>query len=283
MSSGTQTQKGLAGCCLGLLLFVSPAAYGQTIRGPRDYVSTDRYGHAYRDTVFGDDPYHEDRSLRRQAAREDRSSRYDRQRVRIEEDRLADQSSYSDVYPFSPRGQRVAPPREERRPPAYADPYTLPKKRYRDGVIRNDYAGAPVYRHFYGGVDRYDSPGYLDDAGRASALSNGYVRRGVAEFSGQGYAGVRPNDVYPLNRDVNPRRYRGRFLNGEVAYDDQDTSGANELEDFIRSELSVRPGANLRVSSTGTWTFRNYLDAGNQVHARFRIPVHRAFGYGRTP
>lgn len=275
MSFGTQ--RSLAICSFGLVVLLSPAAFAQETRGPRDYLSGDRYGHPYRDTVFGDDPYHEDRSLRQQPVDEP-TTRSDRRDAGSADTSFADRSSYSDVYPYSPRGQKEPP---ARRRPVTDEPFTRPTSRYRDGVIRNDYAGAPVRRHYYGGVDRYDSPGYLDDAGRASALSNGYATRGVAEFSGGMYRGVRTNDVYPLKRDVNPRRYRGRFLNGEVTNDDQDTSGANELEDFVRSELSVRPGANLRVSSTGTWTFRNYLDSGNQVHARYRSPVHRAGGYGR--
>jgi hypothetical protein len=271
----------LGACCLALVSLLSPIAYAQSTRGPRDYLSGDRYGHPYRDSVFGDDPYHEDRSLRNETVREDRSPPRDQRNTSREANDLADRSSYSDVYPYSPRGQSEMPAREERRRPVVEEPFTRPTNRYRDGVVRSDYAGTPVHRYYYGGADRYDSPGYLDDAGRASALSNGYSRRGVAEFNGGMYGGVRNNDVYPLKRDVNPRRYRGRFLNGEVTNDDQDTAGANELEDFVRSELSVRPGANLRVSSTGTWTFRNYLDSGNQVHARNRIPVHRARGYGR--
>lgn len=287
MYLGTRTQSNVWACGLGLVVLLSPAAYAQSTRGPRDYLSADRYGHTYRDTVFGDDPYHADRSLSDRSADDARFTRSGQRSTRpsARRDRDGDRSSYSGIYPNSPRGQAATPVRtQQRRPPPVDDePFTRPTNRYRDGVIRNDYAGAPVHRHYYGGVDRYDSPGYVDDAGRASALSNGYATRGVEEFSGGMYRGVRTNDVYPLKRDVNPRRYRGRMLNGDVTNDDEDTSGADELEDFVRSELSVRPGANLRVSSTGTWTFRNYRDSGNQVHARYRQPVHRALGYGREP
>jgi hypothetical protein len=94
---------------------------------------------------------------------------------------------------------------------------------------------------------------------------------------------VRANDVYPLLRDVNPQRYRGRMLNGPVSADDEDTSGADETEDFARSELAVRPGANLRVSSSGTYNFKNWLDQGNQVHARFRQPIHKRYEYEFGP
>ncbi|HVA50999.1 MAG TPA: hypothetical protein VNH11_31960 [Pirellulales bacterium] len=225
-------------------VFAAASALGQADRGPSDFFDRDQYGHRYRDQVFDDD------------------------------------RSYSEAYPYVPETRRRSgPPREEAPPPR-----ARRRPRYRDdGVIRNDYAGAPVYRHYYGGVDRYDSPGYLDQAGRASALANGYSRRGVEEFH-DGYGrGVRTNDVYPLQRDVDPRRYRGRDLNGSISADDVDSSGASDIEDFVRSELSVRPGANLRVSSTGTYTFRNYLDQGNQVHARFRQPIHKRWEYGRGP
>ena len=87
-------------------------------------------------------------------------------------------------------------------------------------------------------------------------MSNGYSTRGVEEFQDYYGRGVRTNDVYPLNRDVDPRRYRGRDLNGAVVGGGGGSSGPQDVEDFVRSELSVRPGANLRVSSTGTWTFQ---------------------------
>jgi hypothetical protein len=249
-----------------LVAMLSPAAPGQNVRGPRDYLDSDSYGHHYRDQVFDDDPYHEDHSLdnsRRGPARQD----------------AEDDKSFSQAYPYAPptRARRAA------RAPVEQRPFTRPANRYRDNGVRNDYAGVPVQRHYYGGEDRYDAPGYLDDAGRASALSNGYSRRGVEEFTGGYGGGVRLDDVYPLKRDVNPRRYRGRMLNGEVSNDDEDFSGANEVEDFVRSELSVRPGANLRVSSTGTYSYRNYIDQGNQVHARFRQPIHKKWQFGRGP
>lgn len=235
-------------------MVISPVtARGQVTRGPRDFIDrgssaddfggADRYGNRYRNNVFDDD------------------------------------TSFSEAYPYVPRTPppRIEPPQEKVTPRPRVS-------RYRgEAPIRNDYAGLPIHRHYYGGVDRYDSPGYLDDAGRASARSNGYARRGVEEFR-DGYGrGVRTNDVYPLLRDVNPRRYRGRMLNGAVTADDQDTQGANETEDFVRSELAVRPGANLRVSSTGTYTFKNWLDQGNQVHARFRQPVHKRYEYQFGP
>jgi hypothetical protein len=245
----------------------------QVDRGPRDYLDRDQYGQRYRDRVFNQ-TYTNDRAANRIYDDDERAprrfSRYN-----------PDDGSFSEVYPNPPRSRRMTDtaPRNER--PALPDPRIV--SRYRppadDGIVRNDYAKAPVYRHYYGGVDRYDSPGYLDGAGRASALSNGYSSRGVEEFHDAYGRGVRTNDVYPLNRDVDPRRYRGRDLNGAMVGGGQGSSGPQDVEDFVRSELSVRPGANLRVSSTGTWTFRNYLDQGNQVHARFRQPVHRRWEY----
>lgn len=216
------------------------SARGQATRGPGDYFDRDQYGHRYRDQVFD-----------------------------------SDNGSFSESFPYVPQ---VRPRREESRPPV---PRPRPTNRYRrDNIVRNDYAGAPVYRHYYGGMDRYDAPDYLDQAGRASALANGYSRRGVEEFS-DGYGrGVRTDDVYPLNRDVDPRRYRGRMLNGSLGPDDEDRYGGHDLEEFIRAEYSTRPGANLRVSSTGTYTMRNYIDYGNQVMARFRKPNHYRWEYG---
>lgn len=252
----------------------TPAA-AQSMRGPRDYFDRGNY----RDQVFDghvyDDPY-EDRTA--QAGRRPPSrARYN-----------SNDESFSDAYPNLPpprsRAQREADEDNNyQRPRTPSRPATRYRRHTSDDVERNNYAGAPVHRHYYGGVDRYDSPGYLDDAGRASSLSNGYSHRGVEQYR-DGYGrGVRTNDVYPLQRNVNPRRWRGRDLNGSVAADDEDTSGAEETEDLIRKELSVRPGANLRVSSSGTYTFRNYLDQGNQVHARFRSPVHKRWEYGRGP
>ena len=184
-----------------------------------------------------------------------------------------DQGSFSESYPYVPQARsRRQPVNEPTPPPRRTRPY-------RDDVVRNDYAGARVYRHYYGGMDRYDAPGYLDQAGRASALANGYSRRGVEEFP-DGYGrGVRTDDVYPLNRDVNPRRYRGRMLNGSLSADDEDRYGGHDLEEFVRGEFTPRPGANLRVSSTGTYTMRNYIDYGNQVMARFRQPNHYRWEY----
>jgi hypothetical protein len=263
-------------------LLVAPAK-AQTGRGPRDYsdgedadryqqAETDRYGRGYRDQVFSR-RFTDDRARREEevARRRARFSRY-----HPDED-----ASFSEAYPYVPGSRRSSDQDWRDEHPALPDPRVT--SRYRrppdDGVVRNDYAGAPVHRHYYGGADRYDSPDYLDGAGRASALANSYSRRGVEEFHDWYGRGVRTNDVYPLQRDVDPRRYRGRDLNGSVSADNEDTSGARDIEDFVRSELSVRPGANLRVSSTGTYTFRNYLDQGNQVHARFRQPIHKRWEY----
>lgn len=264
---------------------VSPAN-AQAPRGPRDYFDRGDY----RDQVFDgqvyDDPYADraydnrrsnDRAERRSSRTRSDSTRYD-----------SNEESFSEAYPYLPPSrsrtqQEADEDNDRRRPQTPSRPATRYRRHSSGYVERNDYAGAPVHRHYYGGVDRYDSPGYLDDAGRASSLSNGYSYRGVEQYR-DGYGrGVRTNDVYPLQRNVNPRRWRGRDLNGSVAADDEDTSGAEETEDLIRKELSVRPGANLRVSSSGTYTFRNYLDQGNQVHARFRSPVHKRWEYSRGP
>ncbi|HWB11114.1 MAG TPA: hypothetical protein VG826_17935 [Pirellulales bacterium] len=258
-------------------------AEAQVSRGPRDFSDgadidrtrdgdRDRYGRQYRDQVF---------SRRFVDDRENREKDVARRRARFDRDNSDHDASFSEAYPYVPRSRRSSDQEWRDESPALPDPRVT--SRYRrppdDGLVRNDYAGAPVYRHYYGGEDRYDSPDYLDSAGRASALANGYSRRGVEEFHDWYGRGVRTNDVYPLQRNVDPRRYRGRDLNGSVTADDEDSAGARDLEGFVRSELSVRPGANLRVSSTGTYTFKNYLDQGNQVHARFRQPVHRRWEY----
>ncbi|MGH7192442.1 MAG: hypothetical protein ACREJM_02790 [Candidatus Saccharimonadales bacterium] len=269
---------------LMLALMLTPArpAAAQSTRGPRDYFDRG----SQRDQVFDGNVYDDPYSDRAHGDRDDQAPRRPRSRARTRYD--SNDESYSDAYPNLPpsrsRAQREADEDNDyQRPRTPARPAARYRRHTSDYVERNDYAGAPVYRHYYGGVDRYDSPGYLDDAGRASSRSNGYSYRGVEQYS-DGYGrGVRTNDVYPLQRNVNPRRWRGRDLNGSVAADDEDTSGADETEDFIRKELSVRPGANLRVSSSGTYTFRNYLDQGNQVHARFRLPVHKRWEYGRGP
>lgn len=238
---------------VGLVALLASSAGAQMTRGPRDFLDRDQYGNRYRSNVFDQDRY--------------------------------PGNGYASDDGRSPRPRRAIDDELQNRPagrptPRMASRYRRPPN---DGLIRNDYAGAPVYRHYYGGVDRYDSPGYLDDAGRASARANGYSRRGVEEFSDSYGRGVRTNDVYPLERNVDPERYRGRDLNGSMSSDNEDTSGARDVEDFVRSELSLRPGANLRVSSTGTYTFKNYLDQGNQVHARYRQPAHKRWEYGRGP
>jgi len=241
-------------------------------RGSDDYGYRDQYGRRYRDQVFNQ-RFSDDRNNREEDAA--------RRRARFEQYRPDEDGSFSEAYPYVPRTRRPSSDEWRDEPPARPAPPM--NSRYRrprdDGLVRNDYAGAPVYRHYYGGVDRYDSPGYLDSAGRASALANGYSRRGVEEFQDAYGRGVRANDVYPLNRHVDPQRYRGRDLNGSVTGGDVGSPLSRDLEDFVRSELSVRPGANLRVSSTGTYTFKNYLDQGNQVHARFRQPIHRRYEY----
>jgi hypothetical protein len=274
----------VSGLLVGFMALPANPALAQVERGPRDFSkreqewdgdadsARDQYGRRYRDQVF---------SKRFTDDRDNYDDDLARRRARFSQYQADDDASFSEAYPYVPRSRRSTEQGWQDEPPARPAPRVA--SRYRrppnDGLVRNDYAGAPVYRHYYGGVDRYDSPGYLDNAGRASALANGYSRRGVEEFQDAYGRGVRTNDVYPLQRDVDPQRYRGRDLNGSVVSGDEDTSGARDIEDFVRSELSVRPGANLRVSSTGTYTFKNYLDQGNQVHARFRQPVHRRWEY----
>jgi hypothetical protein len=265
-----------------LALAISVPAKAQSRRA-REAASGDDY-RSRSDAYYGDLPDHAADYRRGTSRSNERMSRYGS----IDSAADDDDQSFSGSYPYLPRTRAQ---REANEDAAQADapppPPSRPSSRYRrhasGAVERNNYAGAPVRRHYYGGVDRYDSPGYLDDAGRASALSNGYSRRGVEQYRGFYGRGVRTNDVYPLERDVNPRRWRGRDLNGAVATDDEDTQGADELEDFVRQELSVRPGANLRVSSTGYYSYRNYLDHGNQVRARVRVPVHKRWAYSRGP
>lgn len=275
---------------LGAIATVLPpnSAQAQAPRGPRDYFDRGDYDRGgYRDEVFDGRVYDDSYADRDEedAYRGSRRPRYD-----------SNEESFSESYPNLPpaRSRAQAPSRSRAQLEADEDNYgrrprtpSRPASRYRryssDYVERNAYAGAPVRRHYYGGYDRYDSPGYLDDAGRAASLANGYSQRGVEQYRDMYGRGVRTNDVYPLQRNVNPRRWRGRDLNGSVAADDEDTSGADEVEDLIRKEMSVRPGANLRVSSSGTYTMRNYVDTGNQVHARFRLPVHKRWAYGRGP
>lgn len=144
------------------------------------------------------------------------------------------------------------------------------------------YAAPPLGRSSRGGKDRPDAPGYLSHGGRDSALANGYSMRGVEEFSDGRGQGVRLDDLYPLDPSVNPRRYRGRYdwRTYGIGYTDEDED--RDIEALVRRELLVRPGANLRVSSTGTYTLRNYIDYGNQVMARFRLPVHKRWQYGEA-
>lgn len=141
------------------------------------------------------------------------------------------------------------------------------------------HAAPPLGRSSRGGKDRPDAPGYLNHAGRDSSLANGYSTRGVEEFTDARGQGVRLDDLYPLDPSVNPRRYRGHYdwRTYGVGYTDEDED--RDIEALVRRELLVRPGANLRVSSTGTYTLRNYIDYGNQVMARFRLPVHKRWQY----
>lgn len=274
---------------LGAIITAPPSASAQAQpRGPRDYFDRGDYDQSdSRDQVFDGRVYDDSYADRddEDAYRRSRRTRYN-----------SNEESFSESYPNLPPSRSRAQPPSRSRAQLEADednygrrPRTPSRSasRYRryasDYVERNAYAGAPVRRHYYGGYDRYDSPGYLDDAGRAASLANGYSQRGVEQYRDMYGRGVRTNDVYPLQRNVNPRRWRGRDLNGSVATDDEDISGADEIEDLIRKEYSVRPGANLRVSSSGTYTMRNYIDTGNQVHARFRLPVHKRWEYGRGP
>lgn len=145
------------------------------------------------------------------------------------------------------------------------------------------YADYPLGRSSRGGEDRGDAPGYLTHAGRDSSLANGYRVRGVQEFSDARGQGVRLDDVYPLDPSVNPRRYRGHFDSETYGRGYTTEDEDRDLQAFIRREMMVRPGANLRVSSTGTYDFRHYIDHGNQVNARFRQPAHRRWQYVTPP
>lgn len=140
------------------------------------------------------------------------------------------------------------------------------------------YTRFPIGRSIRGGEDRPDAPGYLTNAGLDSSLANGYRRRGVQEFSDGRGQGVRLDDVYPLDPSVNPRGYRGHY-DFRTYHPRSQEDDDRDIETLMRRELLVRPGANLRVSSTGTYTFRNYVDYGKQVRARFRLPVHRRYQY----
>lgn len=271
--------------CLPLALLL--AADYLPARAQSDRVTADDDDYRARsDAYYGDLPNHSDDY--RYGNSRTRAGRYGESARSARRASSRDDQSFSHAYPYLPetRAQREAEEDEDQAgaPPAPPDRPSSRYRRHASGAIeRNTYAGAPVRRHYYGGADRYDSPGYLDDAGRASALANSYSRRGVEQYRGFYGRGIRTNDVYPIERNVNPRRWRGRDLNGAVATDDEDTQGADELEDFVRQELSVRPGANLRVSGTGYYSYRNYLDQGNQVRARVRVPVHKRWAYSRGP
>lgn len=273
--------------CLPLSLLL--AALCLPARAQSDRAADDDNYRARSDAYYGDLPNHADDYRYGTSRTEGRAARSGARRGSgrsMRRGNNSDDQSFSQAYPYLPetRAQREEDEDQAGVPP---HPPERPSSRYRrhtsGAVERNSYAGAPVRRHYYGGADRYDSPGYLDDAGRASALANSYSRRGVEQYRGFYGRGIRTNDVYPIERNVNPRRWRGRDLNGAVATDDEDTQGADELEDFVRQELSVRPGANLRVSGTGYYSYRNYLDQGNQVRARVRVPVHKRWAYSRGP
>lgn len=141
------------------------------------------------------------------------------------------------------------------------------------------YADLPLGRSSRGGQDRADAPGYLTHAGRDSSLSNGYRVRGVQEFNDARGQGVRLDDVYPLDTSVDPRRYRGHFDSETYGRGYTDEDDNRDIEAFVRREMMVRPGANLRVSSTGTYDFYHYIQHGNIVNARFRQPAHRRWQY----
>lgn len=270
---------------LGAITTALPSAstQAQSPRGPRDYFDRGDYGPGDYDRSDSRDQAFDGRvDENSYADRDDEDT--DRRSRRYDSNEESFSESYPNLPPSRSRAQREADADNYgRRPRTPSRPASRYRRYSSDYVERNSYAGAPVRRHYYGGYDRYDSPGYLDDAGRAASLANGYSQRGVEQYRDMYGRGVRTNDVYPLQRNVNPRRWRGRDLNGSVATDDEDTSGADEVEDLIRKEYSVRPGANLRVSSSGTYTMRNYIDTGNQVHARFRLPVHKRWEYGRGP
>ena len=141
------------------------------------------------------------------------------------------------------------------------------------------YAEFPLGRSGRGGEDRADAPGYLTHSGRDSSLANGYRVRGVQEFNDARGQGVRLDDVYPLDTSVDPRRYRGHFDSDTYGRGYSDEDDNRDVEAFIRREMMVRPGANLRVSSTGTYDFYHYIQHGNIVNARFRQPAHRRWQY----
>lgn len=162
-------------------------------------------------------------------------------------------------------------------PPSVEDQRPAPAPESNRAVAAPPYERFPVARFVRGGEYRPEAPGYTSHGGRDGSLTNGYYTRGVAEFTGGRGEGVRLDDLYPLDPNVNPRAYRGRYdyrrYNDRMSQADED----RDIEAFIRREMLVRPGANLRVSSTGTYTFRNYVDYGNQVLSRFRLPVHRRY------
>ena len=255
----------------GLLLFGGSTAKAQ-YRGPREYP----YGGARPNYSMADKQQiaHEITSLSKARLRGEDVRAYELPEPTRE---------YAEVY-----DSRYYGPSQERAPRAWntwrnrsgrgADdqrPVRAPSAGHAD--VPPPYGRFPIGRSVRGGEDRPDAPGYTSHAGRDSALTNGYYRRGVAEFTGGRGQGVRLDDLYPLDPSVNPRAYRGHYdyrtYNDQMsqAEDDRDT------EAFIRREMMVRPGANLRVSSTGTYTFRNYVDYGNQVLSRFRLPVHRRY------
>lgn len=184
---------------------------------------------------------------------------------------------YADVYDSRYlESDEPSPPADDRSPApgidfaeeqAAADAEALPPR------------GMPLFAFRRGGEDRPEAPDYLNHGGRDAALANGYRTRGVQEFSDSRGQGVRLDDLYPLDPSVNPRAYRGHY--DYRTYDDGRSQAEDDrdTEAFIRRELLVRPGANLRVSSTGTYTFRNYIEHGAQVRDRFRLPVHQRYQY----
>jgi len=289
MSRLQKVWRGLAGAlAAGCISLVTADAANAQNRGPRDYLDdgddqtyTNRYGRdAYRDQRARDIA-----DLSRARARGEEVARYrdDRRdddrgyREPVGPPRATPQ--YADVYDSRyHRDAAEAPSADDQRPlrsvrSGHYDP------RIDDYDDFGSYADVPLGRSSRGEQDRADAPGYLNHAGREAALANGYRTRGVQEFNDGRGQGVRLDDVYPLDPSVNPRRYRGHFDAESYGRGRSDADDDRDIETFIRREMSVRPGANLRVSSTGTYTFRNYIDHGNQVNARYRQPAHRRYQY----
>ncbi|HEV7225039.1 MAG TPA: hypothetical protein VGN42_20205 [Pirellulales bacterium] len=290
MSRLQKLWKGLGTALTAACVSIATAgpANAQT-RGPRDYLNDDddqayarRYPGDYR---AGRNAYRTERArditdLSRARARGEEVDLYrDDRGYRGAVGPRPAAPEYADVYDSRyHRDAAEAPSADDQRPlrsarSGHYDP------RIDDYDDFGSYSGAPLGRSSRGEQDRADAPGYLNHAGREASLANGYRTRGVQEFNDGRGQGVRLDDVYPLDPSVNPRRYRGHFDAESYDRSRSDADDDRDIETFIRREMSVRPGANLRVSSTGTYTFRNYIDHGNQVNARYRQPAHRRYQY----